>query len=78
MSEEVEIKGIDLPAGDYAEEWRERLQDAIGNASDQDRSTRLLEDGKPVAAIVPIEVLEFYERAMQHAQEGAFGYWRLT
>lgn len=47
--------------------WRtqEDITNAIDDASDQDRSTVLTEDGKPVAAIVPIEVLEYYE-ALPH------------
>jgi prevent-host-death family protein len=43
---------------------RVSLADVIDNAADQDRATVLTENGKPVAAVVPIDVLEFYERSL--------------
>jgi hypothetical protein len=40
----------------------EQVADAIDAAADQDQITWITEDGKKVAAIVPVEVAEYAER----------------
>lgn len=52
---------------DHCESGHEEIWDVFDNASDQDKTTILTRDGKPVAAVVPVEVLEFYERATNPA-----------
>lgn len=42
-----------------------KFADALDLASDQDRSTWVTDpDGKRIAALVPVEVLEFYQHAL--------------
>lgn len=43
---------------------------AVDNASDQDKITWLTTDGKRIAAVVPVEVAEYYEQRMTVAVAG--------
>jgi hypothetical protein len=54
-----------------AQECQDKIYDAIDRASDQDRSTWLTDEhGKPVAAVVPVEVLEQYEAGLSAVLTG--------
>lgn len=48
----------------YIKEHR-KLRDAAVAARDHDEATVLTEGGREIAAIVPVEVFEFYQRAMR-------------
>lgn len=58
----------DLDISDFgridAEAAMEKLHDTIDSASDQDRITWLTEAGKRIAAVVPVEVAEYYEQML--------------
>lgn len=66
MTEKLSLTSYDgYPS---SEDFASAVKDAIDNASDQDKVTLLTGDGdKPVAAIVPVEVAQFYERALSPA-----------
>jgi hypothetical protein len=55
-----EMQRLELSQG--RDELRVGLADAIDNAADQDCSTVLVEGGKPVAAIVPWNLIQEIER----------------
>lgn len=67
---------LELYANENLRGWRtqEDIANAIDNASDQDTPTVLTEDGRPVAAIVPIEVLEYYDQKISNV----LGAWKTT
>lgn len=61
---QVAPEELELDIGRYCSDAElDDLGDAIDNASDQDRATWLVSEGKRIAAIVPVEVLEFYQAA---------------
>ena len=49
------------------------LGDAIDNASDRDRITWLVSEGRRIAAIVPVEVAEHYTRMLSGVTERPAG-----
>lgn len=59
MSETIDLTNLLVALDDDTlPEGLTLLRDAIDNASDQDRSTWLAENGKRIAAIVPVDVAE--------------------
>ena len=60
MSAPNELELTDLTTEDY----QAQMTDAIDNAADQGSITWLTEEGKRVAAVVPVDVAARYEEAM--------------
>lgn len=51
---ELDLDGLQADDGSTAENWREKLQDAIDLASDQDQMTWIKSNGRRIAAIVSV------------------------
>jgi hypothetical protein len=60
MDAPLELELTDLTTDEY----QAQMTDAIDNAADQDNITWLVEKGKRVAAVVPVDVAARYEEAM--------------
>jgi hypothetical protein len=66
MDKARELELADLTAADY----EARVADAIDAASDQDQPTWLTENGKRIAAIVPVDVLEQHDAWLRNMMTG--------
>jgi hypothetical protein len=62
---------VELGDFDWADDrFTEKLADAIDRASDQDQASWLTDDGKRIAAIVPVDVLEQHLNWLREVMTG--------